>query len=77
MTRRVVATVEDIKDAINSIQVIFVDGEFKVQCSLPADQIVITHDNFDLMTLLAQELNNAGMEAKYLEEEASGGKNGR
>ena len=76
MSKRVVATVEDIKDAINSIQLICVDGEFKVQCSLPADQIVITHDNFDLMTLLAQELNNAGMEAKYLEEEASGGKNG-
>lgn len=69
-----VATVEDIKNAINSIQVIFVDGEFKVQCSLPVDQIVITHDNFDLMTLLAQELNNAGMEAKYLEEEARGAK---
>ena len=69
-----VATVEDIKEAINSIQVIFVDGEFKVQCSLPSNKLIITHDNFDLMTLLAQELNNAGMEAKYLEEEARGAK---
>ena len=72
-----VATVRDIKNAINSIEVIFKDGEFKVKCSLPADKLIITHDNFDLMSLLAQELTNAGMEAKYLEEEAKGGSYGR
>ena len=54
--------------------VIFKDGEIKVKCSLPADKLIITHDNFDLMSLLAQELTNAGMEAKYLEEEAKGAK---
>ncbi len=72
-----VATARDIKNAINSIEVIFKDGEFKVKCSLPSNKLIITHDNFDLMSLLAQELNNAGMEAKYLEEEAKGGNNGK
>tara|TARA_R110002012_G_scaffold5598_1_gene25318 strand:+ start:190 stop:453 length:264 start_codon:yes stop_codon:yes gene_type:complete len=58
----------DLKRAINSICIVYRDGEHKVKCHMPEmEQMRIKNEDLDLLYLLTEALSDAANEAEHLE----------
>ena len=61
---------KELKRAINSVCIVYKDGEHKVKCQLPdLDKIVIKNKDLDMLYLLTEALADAASEAEHLETE--------
>jgi hypothetical protein len=61
---------KELKRAINSVCIVYKDGEHKVKCHLPdLDKIVIKNKDLDMLYLLTEALADAASEAEHLETE--------